>query len=50
MVIIIFALLFTVSICHDNEGQLHHQESEELNDSRNLKDEHLLNLVQVCIM
>lgn len=36
-----------VSISRDNDSQLHHQESSDELDSRNLKDEHLLNLVQV---
>jgi hypothetical protein len=36
-----------VSVECERNGRLHHQESEELQDTRNLRDEDLRNLAQV---
>lgn len=38
-----------VSVERERNGHLHHQESEELQDTRNLRDEDLRNLAQVYI-
>jgi hypothetical protein len=39
-----------VSVECERNGRLHHQESEELQDTRNLRDEDLRNLAQVYII
>ena len=49
MVLTIVVNHVAVSVEHERNGQLHHQESDELQDTRNLRDEDLRNLAQVYI-